>query len=194
MRLPAPFLTCLAAAALLGAGSPARAAENSDLAGLEPVADSELAGQRGGFLWNGLTVNLGANIRTYLNGELALETMVSWTPAGNSVTQTPSPALTPATAAQIQAGVLSSGGITARVGDETVFLANGGQTALMHRIDGGLQNVLINTASRVDIAQHIDATLDLAGYDAFAADLANSRLGISIGDAAGAATAGSLGF
>jgi hypothetical protein len=194
MRLVSSLMVSVAAGLLFAGTAHAAAVQEDDLAGLETVADAELAGQRGGFLWNGVSVSLGAHIRTYMNGELALETVVSWTPAGNSVTQTASPALTPATAAQVQAGVLTSGGITARVGDDTVFLANGGQTALLHRTDGGIQNVLINTASHVDITQQVDATLDLAGYDTFASDVGISRLGIGLGDAAGAATAGSLGF
>lgn len=148
---------------------------------LEVVGDEELAEQRGGFTLNGLDIRLGAEIRTFLDGELVLRTTVNWGEIGSSHTELLSGALTPADADQLQAGILSAGGITMRVGDNTVYLANEGQTALLHRTDGGLQNVLINTASNVTLTQEVDATLDIGGYDEFSATLSAQRLTDSIG-------------
>jgi hypothetical protein len=166
---------------------------SEELAGLETLADEELAEQRGGFTWQGVDVTFGAEIRTYLNGELVLQTNVSWTAEGAQSSQIVSGALTPAAAAQLQAGILTSGGITMKVGDESVFLANGGQTAIVHRTEGAIQNVLINRANNVTGRQEVDAVLNLGNFGQFQDQLQDSRFGQAIGDLVGQATIGSLG-
>lgn len=181
----------LASAALLAGAAPAFAASD-ELAGLEVVSDSELARQRGGFSLAGMEISLGAEIRTFLDNQLVLQTNVSWTPAGAVTTQIVSGALTQAGAAELQAGILTSGGITMRVGDETVFLANEGQTALMHRTESGLQNVIVNTASKVDIRQEVDAVLDLGGVADFQAGMMADRVSAALADMSVAATIGGL--
>ena len=145
-----------------------------DLATLEALDESLLAEQRGGFTMNGMTVSLGAEFRTFLEGELVLRTTVSWRPEGMTREEWASAAISQATAEQLRDGVLSGNGITMRVGDQSVYLANDNRTALVHRTDGGLQNMVINTASNTNIRQEADITLDVAGYSAF---------GTAIGDA-----------
>jgi hypothetical protein len=41
------------------------------------LSDKELGEQRGGFTFQGMEIKLGADIRTFLNGELALHTVIS---------------------------------------------------------------------------------------------------------------------
>lgn len=154
--------------------------------------DELLAEQRGGFSWQGMQISFGADIRSFVNDELALRTIISWTPEGSSVERFVSPSLTAVEAAHIQGGILTSGGIRMRVGDESVFLANDGQTALVHSTDS-VQNILINTASNVSLSQQVDATLDLSGYDGFRDAIASSRMRDAIGAAVGAGTIGALG-
>ncbi len=168
-------------------------ARQDELAGLVPLADHELAEQRGGFSWEGVQIGLGAEIRTYLNGSLALQTNISWSPNGAQTTQWASAVLTPAAAAELQAGILASGGITMRVGDETVFLANEGQTAILHRTDGSIQNVLINRASNIVARQEVDAALNLGNFGQFQDRLTDLRMGQAVGDVVGQATISSLG-
>jgi hypothetical protein len=157
------------------------------------ASDDTLDNLRGGFAFQGMEINFGADIRTYLNGELAMQTLVSWTPEGQTHSQMVSGALTPASAAQLQASVLNGGSMTMRVGNDQVYLANEGQTALLHRTDGGVQNVLINTASNITATQTVDATLDIRGYDGFGSQIGMDRLGTAIGDAMTAATLGAVG-
>ncbi len=184
------FLLLLAAApALLAASEPPG---DDPLLGAETVPDEVLATQRGGFAFQGMVIAFGADIRSFVDDELALRTVVSWTPQGSTIERFVSPALTAVDAAQIQGGILTSGGITMRVGNEQVFLANNGQTALIQSTDA-IQNVLINTASNVSLNQQVDAVLDLSGYEGFRDALASTRMSDAIGAVMGAQTVGALG-
>jgi hypothetical protein len=178
------------APALLAAGVPAAA--DDPLADAATVPDEVLAEQRGGFAFQGMVIAFGADIRSFVNDELALRTIISWTPEGSTIERFVSPALTAVDAAQIQGGILTSGGITMRVGDESVFLANNGQTALIQKTDA-IQNVLINTASNVSLNQQVDAVLDIGGYEGFRDALATTRMSDAIGAVMGAQTVGALG-
>jgi hypothetical protein len=177
--------------------APARAEDSAApelrLSELEPVDDQELAGQRGGFRWQGVDVQFGAEIRSYLNDELVMQTNVSWTPTGAAMTRMVSGALSPVGAAELQAGILSGGGFNMRVGEHEVFVANGGQTAFIQRSDSALQNIIINTASNVNIRQEVDAQLDLGNFQPFQAELISQRLGASLANAIQFATTDMLG-
>src|SRR3546814_6977629 len=128
-----PRLLMLAIApVLLAASEPGEAAP---LAGAQTVSDEVLAAKSGGFAFKGMVIAFGSDIRSYVNDELALRTIVSWTHEGQTIERFVSPSLTAVDAAQVQGGILTSGGISMRVGDETVFLANNGQTALIQSTD-----------------------------------------------------------
>jgi hypothetical protein len=174
---------------LLAASEPPEAQTSSRV---EIVPDAELAKQRGGFAFQGMVIAFGADIRSFVNDELALRTVISWTPQGSTIERFVSPSLTAVDAAQIQGGILTSGGITMRVGNESVFLANNGQTALVQSTDS-IQNVLINTASNVSLNQQVDAVLDVSGYEGFRDALATTRMSDAIGAVMGAQTLGALG-
>jgi len=141
------------------------------------LSDEQLAEQRGGFNIAGLEVNFGAEIRTYLEGELVLQTNINW--RGNEGTRTEfvSDALSAPDAAQIEAGVLTGPHKSFSMAGQKVFLANGGQTALLHRTDGAIQNILLNTANNVTAHQQVDAVLDLSDTDGFLQGVADARVG-----------------
>lgn len=174
---------------LLAAGEPP---DEKTPSRVEIVPDEVLAKQRGGFAFQGMVIAFGADIRSFVNDELALRTVISWTPQGSTIERFVSPSLTAVDAAQIQGGILTSGGITMRVGNESVFLANNGQTALIQSTDS-IQNVLINTASNVSLNQQVDAVLDVSGYEGFRDALATTRMSDAIGAVMGAQTLGALG-
>lgn len=159
-------LAALLAAVALVAGHPALAQE-TDLSRLEPLPPEALQNERGGFVLGGLTINFGAEIRTFLNGELVLQTNVSW--VGDQVvsSQVASAALTPVDAAALRDGLLNTGPVSIAIGNERVFLANQGQTAIIQPTDGTLQNILINTASNITARQEINANIDVGGYANF---------------------------
>lgn len=182
------FLLLAFTPALLAASEPG----DDPIANAPVLSDEVLAMQRGGFAFQGMVIAFGADIRGFVNDELALRTIVSWTPQGSTIERFVSPALTAVDAAQIQGGILTSGGITMRVGDESVFLANNGQTALIQSTDA-IQNVMINTASNVSLNQQVDAVLDISGYEGFRDALASTRMSDAIGAVMGAQTVGALG-
>ena len=146
------------------------------------VSDTELSDQRGGFAFAGMDIKLGADIRTFLENELVLHTIITIDENGYNRAQTVSGALTLADVDTIRNNILSNGSITMNVGNSQVFLANEGRTAIIHGSEGALQNILINTASNIIASQEVTATLDLGGYDGFAATITADQLGRSMGD------------
>ncbi len=146
------------------------------------VEDEDLLEQRGGFAFAGMDIKLGADIRTFLNNELALHTVITMDENGYNRVQTVAAGITLADADAIRNNVLSNGAIRMNVGNSQVYLANEGQTAIIHGNEGALQNILINTASNVTATQDVTATLDLSGYDGFAATITADQLGRNIGE------------
>jgi hypothetical protein len=157
------------------------------------IGDDELGEQRGGFQFAGMEIKLGADIRTFLNNELALHTVITMDENGYSRVQTVGAGLTLADADAIRNNVLSNGAIRMNVGNSQVFLANEGRTAIIHGNEGALQNILINTASNITATQDVTATLDLQGYDGFAASVTADQLGRSLGDDVTRAISGAFG-
>lgn len=157
------------------------------------ISDDELSEQRGGFQFTGMEIKLGADIRTFLNSELVLHTVIRMDENGYNRVQTVGTGLTLADADAIRNNVLSNGAIRMNVGDSQVFLANEGRTAIIHGNEGALQNILVNTASNITATQDVTATLDLQGYDGFAATITSDQLNRSLGDDVTRAISGAFG-
>ncbi len=196
-RLTPINMSIAAGVAAVSFAAPAHANDqaNDDEAMFEGpvVSDTELGDQRGGFLFAGMDIKMGADIRTFLNNELALHTIITMDENGYNRVQTVSGELTLADANTLRNNVLSNGAITMNVGNSQVFLANEGRTAIIHGNDGALQNILINTASNIIASQEVTATLDLGGYDGFAAAITSDQLGRSLGDDISRSVAGAFG-
>lgn len=166
---------------------PCAAASPSSLEQAPRVSDEELAGQRGGFAFRGAEITLGAEIRSYLNGELVMQTNVNWSAAGAQMSRTVSAALSPAGAEALQAGILGNGGLSIRSGQGSVFLANNGSTAFIQRADGSLQNIIVNTASNVDLRQEVDARIDVRNAQNFLSGVRFERVGSALSQMIGGA-------
>ncbi len=184
-------IVALCAGALIAPPAQAEGSEADDLAILLPA--EELEELRGGFVVSGMTVHFGADIRTYVDGELLLQTVLNLGPDGAETVQTAAAGLTPVDVASLENGVLSNGNIRMRVGDTPVYLINDGQTAIVHETANGVQNMLVNTAVGLEAVQEVDASLTLSGYEDFSTDLLMDRLGSSLNDLASQAGIGALG-
>jgi hypothetical protein len=201
MFRPLHFLTKSLAAAIatLSLSAPAFAADDMPddeeaIFGGPVMNDSELSDQRGGFAFSGMEIKLGADIRTFLNNELALHTVITMDENGYSRVQTVGAGLTLADADSLRNNVLSNGAIRMNIGDSQVFLANEGRTAIVHGNEGALQNILINTASNITATQDVTATLDVNGYENFASTITADQLGRSLGEDITRAITGSFGL
>lgn len=158
------------------------------------ISDDELSEQRGGFQFAGMEIKLGADIRTFLNSELVLHTVITMDENGYNRVQTVGAGLTLADADALRNNVLSNGAIRMNVGNSQVFLANEGRTAIIHGNEGALQNILVNTQSNITATQDVTATLDLQqGYDGFASTVTSDQLSRSLGDDVNRAISGALG-
>jgi hypothetical protein len=155
-----------------GDGPPASSAFPRDDAlfaktGIQRIADDELSKQRGGFVYQGVDINFGAEIRSYIGNELVMQTNFNWTDLQANIEHTVSTQLTPATLAAVQAGMLNGAGLSMHIGDNNIYVTNEGQTAFVQRADGTLQNIILNSASNVVLRQEIDANLDLSNFAPF---------------------------
>jgi len=152
------YLTAALAALIVLAG---RAARADDLPA--PVADTELEQMRGGFLLaDGMQFNFGALMATTVNGQLAFQTQVTFTPSGPQVAQTVGPNV-------VQGASAVNGTITGLnlqgYNPKDVALLNNGATALIQKVTGGsVQNIVINAANGQNIKQSTQLQLQLPNF------------------------------
>lgn len=163
----------LAGACLLAPVANARA---DAFDGVEVAGDEELGDARGGYLTaDGITFDLGAIISTYQDGQLALQTQLTWTPTGAVATHVVGDQYQSAADAALQAAAaLSAGGYA--VSDPS------GATQIVQGLGANsLQNLVVTSASNQNLAQDIQVTVTLPGFEAMQDGFALDRLGIRIG-------------
>lgn len=180
-RSTARFTAGLCLVAIITLGGPGLA-----LAAPPPLSTAELASVRGGFTVEGITFGFGADVRTYVDGKLALQTNLTWTDKGSVTTQTAGGVGMPIGKAGDTAG-LNLTGLKAASG--VVLTDASGATAIAQRITAGeIQNLVVNTASNRDIRQDIQLNLtipDLAKMQSnFAMQQATMRMDRSLADSA----------
>jgi hypothetical protein len=147
-------VTAALVALIFFAGRPARA---DDLPA--PVSDSELDGMRGGFIVDGIQFNFGALLSTTVNGQLALQTQVTYTPAGPQVTQTVGANAVQGTSTNGTINGLIQSGIPR----QDIALMNKGATAVIQSVtNGAVQNIVINTANKQNIQQSTQLQLQIS--------------------------------
>jgi len=148
------------------------------------LTDADLAGLRGGFITaNGITFNFGAVARTYVGGELALETRLIWSPTGalseRRVGNVPGAVDLASALDAAKAGGLDLGGLGAA--DGLLLSDANGSTALIHTLQGGIRNLVVNNADGRDLRQELEVTLMVPDLDAMQRSYAIERLGAQIG-------------
>lgn len=170
----------VAAAALLVFAPAAYAEDQTWADGVEVMDEAALDAHRGGFEINGLQINFGAVITTYVNGIPALTTNLTWTDVGTFIEETVGDIgeqVENLTAEQREAMGLPATATGIVIDDAS------GVTALVHNItEGSLQNIIINNASGRDLSQDIDVTLELPGFEAMQNSLLIEHLGMQLHD------------
>jgi hypothetical protein len=150
--------------------------------GVEVMTAEDMDAHRGGFEIGGLNINFGATVTTLVNGIPALVTTLTWTDVGAFVEETVGEVgqnIADMTPEQLTAmgldGLENAGGVV--IQDES------GVTALVHNItEGSLQNIIINNATGRDLAQQIDVTLTLPGFEMIQDSLIVETFGIHLMD------------
>lgn len=160
--------------------SPAWAADVDWGADIEVMSAADMDDHRGGFAIGNLNFNFGATVTTLVNGVPAIVTTLTWTDVGAVVEQTVGSvgrdisSMTPEhlTALGLD-GLGNAGGVI--VDDEA------GLTALVHNVtEGSLQNIIINNATGRELAQKIDITLTLPGFELIQQQLTTEIFGIRV--------------
>lgn len=168
LRRPLAALAMLAATLVTGAAQ----------AVVVPLSDAELDTLRGGIQTPlGLDIGFGATVRTFVNGQLALETRLTWTDAGPVTSETR------ADLSSITGGPVFVG----RLG-EAVASTPGGATTILHDLaDGRIASVIINTADNRTIRQETSITLTLPQLADLQSRIAGAQLSNAIQSAVSAA-------
>jgi hypothetical protein len=149
---------------------------------VEVMSADDMDAHRGGFEIGNLNFNFGATVTTLVNGVPALVTNLTWTDVGAFVDQTVGQVgqdISDMTPEQLDAlgldGLNGLGGVV--IEDEA------GVTALVHNItDGTLQNIIMNNATGRDLAQQIDVTLTLPGFELIQNELTTEIFGMRLND------------
>ncbi len=178
------YLGCLALAAICACASPRAATAAPDRNRLA-ISDEELGDLRGGFLdANGLAFDFGARVRTFVNGALALQTELVWTPAG---------ALSTTSLSDEVAGITGPAGATIGQALSDAAASAGFTTGavVVQRVQNGLpQNFVFNAASNQNIRQEIDVTITMPISQQLS--IAQDQMGIHIGSDADVSFIGAL--
>lgn len=147
------------------------------------ISNADLDELRGGFITaNGITFGFGAVARTYIGGELALESRLTWSGTGalseRRFGNVPG-AVDLATALDAaRAGGLDLDGFS---GAEGLLLSDAnGSTALIQTLQGGMRNLIINNADSRDLRQELEVTLTIPDLDAMQSSYGVERLGSQI--------------
>ena len=165
----------IAAAVALTIAAPAARAEP------QALDEMQLDALRGGLRTpDGLEFGFGAVVRTIVDGGLALESQLTWTDKGAVET------VTGGALGGLEGASLPGGASVDWKG--VVLPGDGGQTTVLHNLDGGaLQNVILNTASNRDLRQETAITLNVPALDQLQRDAIAARVAASLDAAVGAA-------
>lgn len=161
-------ILALACAATLGLGAPTAAWSQYG----QPLDDAELDAARGGLMTPmGFEIGFGASVRTFVDGQLALETRLTWTQQGVNTERVFEAPLAP--------------GVNIGWGEGLPSL-NGGDTRIIHDLtQDRIASLVINTASDRNIRQDTDITLRLPQLPQLQQQMAIDRVSAALQSALG---------
>ncbi|MEJ2685844.1 MAG: hypothetical protein P8124_01305 [Gammaproteobacteria bacterium] len=162
-------------------------------AGLQVASEQELAERRGGFDFAGMTFKFGAQVRTVIDGQLALQSTYVLDAGGQLSGQQSigagARALDAATAAQLVEAGLQQGvdAVGAAAGAGVIVQDAKGSTLAVHEVSQRrVIGLLANTASDRRIQQQIDVTVSVARFRQFQQavrdTLLSNRIGLQTGE------------
>ena len=137
------------------------------------ISQAELGAQRGGFVVvEGITVGFGAVMRSWVDGQLVLETRFTLTPEGMAIARGEG------------AGGLTAADLSSALGrlgfgpdaQGSVAVTADGQTTLAHQMSPDqLTSLIQNSSDGREIRQQTDLTLTLPGFEATQADMSAAQ-------------------
>lgn len=177
--------------------------------GLQVVDADELSQHRGGFSVNGVDVNFGAMVTTFVNGVVILETQFTATEQGMTVSQS-GPATESSTpvvgAPELQVTVVNgssqaagslvpstfnTSGVNGPKG--VVISAPSGASAALSMINTmGVANVVVSNASNQSIAQQVEVNITLNNFSSIGQQIRLSQLGSQVANSVQDALATSI--
>jgi hypothetical protein len=166
MKAMRSSLLILSSALALAAAAPAAAQDGP------PVSEQVLAEARGGFLTvDGLKFDFGLVTRSYLDGNLALESRLTVTDQGVQLEDGTQPGGGPTAGAL--ASLAAAGINLSNLGDKArIFVSPDGASALIQGAGASqMANLLLNTGDNRDLAQHSELTLTLPGFEGVQQDI-----------------------
>lgn len=188
LALPAPRVQADAAgwaslkAANFGSGQPS----NDDFYGLETADLAELSDLRGGFNVGGLEMAIGANIRTFVDGALVLESVARVSPSGLVSEMVSSTANPPGggvtfnfgreTDVPLQDVAPTNVGLGALAGDSGVAINDSnGFSAALHRVtQNQILGVIVNTADGRSLRQELNVDITVQNFGSFQQSIRNA--------------------
>lgn len=169
---------------------------SGEFGNLPVISRSELAEMRGGLTIGGLKMEFGANVRTFIDGVLALETGVRFTDSGAAIQQGTSGGSSSGLAGS---SVIVGGGAGAALRDVlpsnvdlsalagasgVVINDSQGSTTALHQVTRDqIVSVLVNTAHNRHIRQELDVIVNVPNFKQFQQAVGNALLNSRIADA-----------
>ncbi len=189
LTMPAPEVRADAIArASLRAAHFATTPPADDFAGLETVSLTEMSDIRGGFNVGGLEMAIGANIRTFVDGALVLESVARVTPSGLASQQVSSTASPPGggvtfnfgreTDVALQEVAPSNVDLGALAADNGVAINDSnGFSAALHRItQNQILGVIVNTADGRSLRQELNIEITVQNFGSFQQSVRNALM------------------
>jgi hypothetical protein len=154
-----------------------------------PMAAEELEREVGGFQTpSGLEVGFGAEVRTYVDGQLALQTHLTWTDQGAVQT-------TAAANGSTDLSDAAGGGIHifGAPGTGLYLPGDNGGTVVLHGLDSDqISGLIFNTADNRDIRQEVNVMLNVPDLTQFQKDVAGQQLDLRLQETIGRALENTL--